>query len=160
VTTGKVATIPVDSGPSTPVVVLTAPAVTSSGVYYITASVTLNVAGGDLVACAPIPNQTEPQTAQAGPPSATMSTALAVNGALSLSTGQTPAIECIDENSNQNTEFLEGSLNATLISSSNAAARPVPAEDHDQREVIPEPQVCHQHHHSLDHASPGGSPPR
>jgi hypothetical protein len=49
-----------------------------------------------------------------------------VNGALSLSAGQAPSIECIDANSNQNTEFLEGSVNATLISSSSAAARARP----------------------------------
>jgi hypothetical protein len=123
VTTGAVISppIPVDNG-STPVVVLTAPAVPSSGVYYITASVTLFVAGGDTVACAAVPNQIEAQTAQFGAPPATESTALAVNGALLLSAGQAPSIECIDANSNQNTTAVQGSLNATLISSSNAAA--------------------------------------
>ena len=54
-TTGKVATIPVDTD-NTPVVVLTAPTVPTSGIYYITASVTFNVVAGDLVACAAIPN--------------------------------------------------------------------------------------------------------
>jgi hypothetical protein len=122
VTTGKVATIPIDTG-STPVVVLTAPAVPSSGVYYITASLTVEVAAGDLVACAALPNQIEAQTVQFGPPTANISTPLIDNGALSLSAGQAPSIECIDANSNQATAFLEGSVNATLISSSNGAAR-------------------------------------
>jgi len=44
------------------------------------------------------------------------------NGALSLAAGQAPSVECIDANSNPSTEFLEGSMNATLISGSNAAA--------------------------------------
>ena len=120
-TTGAVSTIPIDGGPNNPVTVLTAPAVPSSGVYYITASVTIAFASGDVVACAPVPNQIEPQTAQFGPPSASTTAALPVNGALSLSAGQAPSIICIDANSNQNTAFLEGSINATLISSSNAA---------------------------------------
>ena len=55
-------------------------------------------------------------------PSAGITTSLDVNGALSLGAGQAPSIECIDANSNQNTAFLEGSVNATLISSSNASA--------------------------------------
>jgi hypothetical protein len=124
VTTGKVASpaIPIDAGPSAPVVVLTAPAVPSTGIYYITSSATIQVAGGDVVACAAIPGQIEAQTAQFGAPSETISTALDVNGALLMSAGQSPSIECIDANSNSNTEFFEGSLNATLISSSNAAA--------------------------------------
>lgn len=93
----------------------------SSGVYYITASATISVASGDMVACAAVPNQIEAQTAQFGAPSAAITTPLAVNGALSLSAGQAPSIICIDANSNQNTAFLAGSMNATLISSSNAA---------------------------------------
>jgi len=71
VTTGKVATIPVDTD-NTPVVVLTAPTVPTSGIYYITASVTFNVVAGDLVACAAIPNQIQAQTVQFGPPTATI----------------------------------------------------------------------------------------
>jgi len=126
VSAGTLTELPVDHGGSTPVVVITAPAVSSSGVYYITASITMQVAAGDLVACAAIPDQTEPETAQFGPPSATITYALPVNGALSLAAGQAPSIECIDANSNQNTTFLEGSLSATLISSSNAAATAAP----------------------------------
>lgn len=126
VTAGTLTEVKIDQGGSTPVVVITAPAVSSSGVYYITASITMQVAAGDLVACAAIPNQIEPQTAQFGAPSATISYALPVNGALALSAGQAPSIECIDANSNQSTTFLEGSLHATLISSSNAAATAAP----------------------------------
>jgi hypothetical protein len=122
VTTGQVSTIPIDTGPSDPVTVLTAGPVPTSGVYYITASITVNVAGGDLVACAASPDQTEPMTAQFGPPSATISVPLGLNGALSLSAGQAPSVICIDANSNASTEFLEGAMSATLINSSNATA--------------------------------------
>jgi hypothetical protein len=122
VTTGQVTTIPIDAGPNDPVTVLTAPPVPTSGVYYITASITVNVAGADLVACAAVPDQTEPMTAQFGPSSATISTPLALGGALSLAAGQTPSVICIDANSNASTEFLEGSMSATLINSSNATA--------------------------------------
>jgi hypothetical protein len=120
VTTGKNTSVPISSS-TTPVVVLTAPAVPTTGVYYITASITAQVAGGDIVACAAIPGQIEPQTTQFGAPSATITTSLAVNGALFVGAGQAPSIECIDANSNPNSAYLEGSLNATLISSSNAA---------------------------------------
>ena len=124
VTFGQVATIPVDSGQSTPVVVLTAPAVPTSGIYYITASLTMNVAAGDSVACAAIPNQIQAQTVQFGPPTANIVDPLIDNGALALTAGQAPSIECIDANSNAGTQFLEGSINATLITSNNQAAGP------------------------------------
>jgi hypothetical protein len=57
-------------------------------------------------------------------PSANITTSLAVNGALSMSAGQTPSIICIDANSNPNSAHLEGSLNATLISSSAGPSAP------------------------------------
>ena len=123
VTAGKNTSVPIDSN-TTPVTVLTAPAVPTTGVYYITASITVNVTGGDIVACAAIPGQTEPQTTQFGAPSATISASRAVNGALFIDAGQTPSIICIDANSNPNSAYLEGSLNATLISSSNPASGP------------------------------------
>jgi hypothetical protein len=47
---------------------------------------------------------------------------LAVNGALLLSAGDAPSIECIDVTSDPATDFVQGSLNATLISSSSNAA--------------------------------------
>jgi hypothetical protein len=114
--------VPIDTGQDNPVTVLTAPAVPTSGIYYITASVTIQVDSGDIVACAAIPNQIQAQTAQFGAPSNSISNALAVNGAVSLNAGQAPSIECIDANSDSNTNFLEGSMNATLIGSSNAAS--------------------------------------
>ena len=121
VTTGKNTSVPINSN-TTPVTVLTGPAVPTTGVYYLTASITVNVAGGDIVACAAVPGQIEPQTTQFGAPSATITASLAVNGALFINAGQTPSIICIDANSNQNSAYLEGSLNATLINSSSGPA--------------------------------------
>jgi hypothetical protein len=121
VTTGTLTHQAIDAG-NTPVTVITAPAVPVSGIYYITASATVQVAGGDAVACAAIPNQIEPQTTQFGPASETVPASLALNGALLLSAGQAPSVICIDLTSNQNTTFLQGSLNATLISSSSGPA--------------------------------------
>ena len=122
VTFGKVATIPIDTGQNNPVIVLTAPAVHTSGIYYLTSSVTMQVASSDSVACAAIPNQIQAQTSQFGAPSNTISTALVVNGALSLDVGQALSIECIDASSDASTQFLEELINATLISSSNASS--------------------------------------
>jgi hypothetical protein len=123
VTFGRVATVPIDSGTSTSVTVITAPAVPTTGIYYLTASLTIQVASTDIVACAAGPNQVESQTAQMNAtPTNSVTSPLAVNGALSLTAGQAPHIDCIDEYSDSNTAFLEGTINATLISNSTSGA--------------------------------------
>ncbi len=50
----------VDGGPNDPITVMTGPAVPASGVYYLTASLTIEVAQGDFVGCSFSPGSTNP----------------------------------------------------------------------------------------------------
>ena len=119
VTSSSSTQTPIDSpNPADADIVLTAPAVPVSGVYYVTATVSALVDTSDFVACSPGPDNIESETTQFGPAPAKMSTTVAVNGALQLTAGQTPAVGCIDLAGDSNTTFLEGLLNATLINSS------------------------------------------
>jgi hypothetical protein len=126
VTTGSstASSVPIDGGPGDQITVMTAPAVPTSGIYYVTASVTVEVASGDFVACAPVPNGIEFNNVQFGPAPANVSTSLVVASALNLTAGQAPGIICIDETANQGTSFVEGGLTATLIDSSTGPASP------------------------------------
>jgi hypothetical protein len=108
----------IDGGPNDSITVMTGPAVPTSGVYYLTASLTIEVAQGDFVGCSFSPASTESTAEEIGPAPNTAFQSMALNGEVSLSAGQSPSITCIDANSNATTQTGEGDLNAVLISSS------------------------------------------
>jgi hypothetical protein len=108
----------VDGGPSDPITVMTDPAVPTSGVYYLTASLTIEVAQGDFVGCSFSPGSDETNAEEIGPAPNTAFQSMSLNGEISLNAGQSPSIACIDANSNPTTQTGEGDLNAVLISSS------------------------------------------
>jgi hypothetical protein len=108
----------VDGGPNDPITVMTGPAVPASGVYYLAASLTIEVAQGDFVGCSFSPGSSESSAEEIGPAPATEFESMSLNGEVSLSAGQSPSITCIDANSNATTQTGEGDLNAVLISSS------------------------------------------
>jgi hypothetical protein len=142
VTAGNETHIPVDGGPGDPIIIMTAPAVSTSGVYYLSATITFQIADGDYVGCQFTPGSAESTAEEIGPAPATMFETMSLNGAVSLSAGQAPAIACIDANSNATTQSGEGDLNAVLISSSsqgngNPSARPQPSRPLRLRVVSP-----------------------
>jgi hypothetical protein len=108
----------VDGGPGDPITVMTGPAVPASGVYYLTASLTIEVAQGDFVGCSFSPGSSESSAEEIGPAPNTAFQSMSLNGEVSLNAGQSPSITCIDANSNATTQTGEGDLNAVLISSS------------------------------------------
>jgi hypothetical protein len=108
----------VDGGPSDPITVMTGPAVPTSGVYYLTASLTIEVAQGDFVGCSFSPGSDESNAEEIGPAPNTAFQSMSLNGETFLNAGQSPSIVCIDANSNATTQTGEGDLNAVLISSS------------------------------------------
>lgn len=108
----------VDGGPNDPITVMTAPAVPTSGVYYLNASLTIEVAQGDYVGCTFSPGSNVSNAEEIGPATNTAFQSMSLNGEVSLSAGQSPSIACIDANSNATTQTGEGDLNAVLISSS------------------------------------------
>jgi hypothetical protein len=108
----------VDGGPNDPITVMTGPAVSVSGVYYLTASLTIEVAQGDFVGCSFSPGSSESSAEEIGPAPSTAFQSMSLNGEISLNAGQSPSITCIDANSNATTQTGEGDLNAVLINSS------------------------------------------
>ena len=108
----------VDGGPGDSITVMTAPAVPTSGVYYLSASLTIEVAQGDFVGCSFSPGSSESSAEEIGPAPNTAFQSMSLNGEVTLSAGQSPSITCIDANSNATTQTGEGDLNAVLISSS------------------------------------------
>jgi hypothetical protein len=108
----------IDGGPSDPITVMTGPAVPASGVYYLTASLTIEVAQGDFVGCSFSPGSDESTAEEIGPAPNTAFQSMSLNGEISLNDGQSPSITCIDADSNATTQTGEGDLNAVLISSS------------------------------------------
>ncbi len=112
----------VDGGPNDPITVMTGPAVPTSGVYYLTASLTIEIAEGDFVGCSFSPGSSESSAEEIGPAPNTGFQSMSLNGETSLNAGQSPSITCIDANSNATTQTGEGDLNAVLISSSTVGA--------------------------------------
>jgi hypothetical protein len=108
----------IDGGPNDSITVMTGPAVPTSGVYYLTASLTIEVAQGDFVGCSFSPGSDETSAEEIGPAPNTAFQSMSLNGEISLNAGQSPSIACIDANSNPTTQTGEGDLNAVLISSS------------------------------------------
>lgn len=114
-----------DEGPFlrglTLVPVLTSPPVQTTGTYFVNASVSFQIGGGDIVWCQLTPNSLEPTVEQAGSLAVTSYENLAVTGAVSLSAGQEVSVSCDNlATTNSNTEYAEGDLNAVLISNTNS----------------------------------------
>jgi hypothetical protein len=118
VSAGNERHVPIDGGPSDPITVMTGPAVPTSGVYYLSASLTIEVAQGDFVGCSFSPGSSESSAEEIGPSPNTAFQSMSLNGEASLSAGQSPSINCIDASSNSTTQTGEGDLNAVLISNS------------------------------------------
>ena len=118
VSAGNLQHVPIDGGPNDPITVMTGPAVPAGGVYYLTGSLTIEVAQGDFVGCSFSPQSSEPTNEEIGPATAVMFESMSLNGEISLNAGQSPSIVCIDANSNPTTQTGEGDLNAVLISNS------------------------------------------
>jgi len=67
VTFGSTTHVTVNGGVNDPITVLTAPAGPASGVYYLNASLTVNIAHGDIAMCQLRPASAEPGGATTGP---------------------------------------------------------------------------------------------
>jgi hypothetical protein len=101
------------------VTVLTSSAVPTSGIYSLSASLTFQVTGGDIVACQFAPSSAESTAEQVEAPTVTSYEDMALNGAVSLSAGQHVTVVCGNlATSTSITAFAEGDLNAVLISNS------------------------------------------
>jgi hypothetical protein len=118
VSAGNLDHVPIDGGPNDPITVMTGPAVPDSGVYYVTGSLTIEVAQGDFVGCSFSPQASEPTNEEIGPATAVAFESMSLNGEISLNAGQSPSIVCVDANSSPTTQTGEGDLNAVLINSS------------------------------------------
>jgi hypothetical protein len=113
--------VPINGGSGDAITVMRGPAVTTSGVYYLNASLTIELGPGDIVACEFI-NQVAATTQQIGPVAANTFESMSLTGAVNLNAGEAPAVICVDSNSSTVTQFGEGDLNGILISSSNGAS--------------------------------------
>jgi hypothetical protein len=100
---------------------MTSPAVAATGIYYLTASLTIEVNTGDTVGCQFAPGPDEATTQQIGPAVNNTFENMALNGAVALTAGDHVIVICIDANSDATTQFGEGDLNAVLISNSTGA---------------------------------------
>lgn len=115
VTTGS--SVPLNQ-PMTLTPVMFTPAVSTSGSYYVNASVMLVVAQGDTVACI-LTNGGSASGAfsTVGPVSNQTYETIPVSGLLNLSAGQSAGVECSGYTGNSATSFYDGALNATLVNS-------------------------------------------
>jgi hypothetical protein len=120
VTTRSAKNVPIDDSTSN-ATVITSPGVPTAGIYYLTASLTIEVGSGDIVACQFAPGPDEVTTQQIGPPTNLTFESMSLTGAVSLNAGQQVTVICTDSSSNTSTSFGEGNLNAILISSSSGA---------------------------------------
>lgn len=118
VSAGNLNHVPIDGGPNDPITVMTGPAAPTSGVYYLTGSLTIEVAQGDFVGCSFSPQASEPTNEEIGPATTDEFESMSLSGEISLDAGQSPSIVCIDANSNPTTQTGEGDLNAVLINNS------------------------------------------
>jgi hypothetical protein len=102
---------------SASVALLTSPAVQTTGMYYVNASLSFQVGGGDIVFCEFAPSSVESTVEQVGSPTVTSYENMALTGAVSLSAGQEVTVTCSNlATTNSDTAFAEGDLNAVLIS--------------------------------------------
>jgi hypothetical protein len=108
----------IEAGPSNPVTVLASAPVPSDGIYYLSASMTINVERGDTVTCLFAPAPPGGTSEKIGPPPNDMFQNMALTGAVSLRAGEVPSVICTEEVAAKRTEFIQGNLTAILISNS------------------------------------------
>jgi hypothetical protein len=102
---------------SASVTLLTSPAVQTTGTYFVNASLSFQVGGGDTVFCEFAPSSLESTVEQVESPTVTSYENMALTGAVSLSAGQEVTVACSNlATTTSNTAFAEGDLNAVLIS--------------------------------------------
>jgi len=118
VNTRKARNIFIDAGPNDPITVLTAAPVPADGIYYLNASMTIQVGKGDTVTCQLAPAPPEGTSQKIGLPPVTMFQSMALTGAVSLLAGEAPSVICTDSLFTKNTQFTQGNLTAVLISKS------------------------------------------
>lgn len=100
--------------------VLQTPPVPTTGVYYLSGSLTVNLANGDTVSCMSAPNgngKYGSEVAQAGPAPNNEYAPLPIAQAIPLNAGDSISILCQDSNDDPSTSLDIGFLNATLINS-------------------------------------------
>ena len=90
----------------------------AAGIYYLSASLTLKVAGGDSVSCIFDPDPTVGSLQQVDPGGGDALVSMSLNGAISLNAGQSVKIDCFNAKKNASTRLASGNLNGTLISNS------------------------------------------
>jgi len=128
VNTRKARSVFIADGPSNPVPVLTSVPVPADGIYYLSASMTIQVGKGDTVTCQFAPAPPDGTSQRIGLAPAITFQSMSLTGAVSLLAGETPSVTCTDGLGTKNTEFSQGNLTAILISrSSGTVASPEPA---------------------------------
>jgi hypothetical protein len=99
--------------------VLTSPPVQDTGTYYLSASLTFQVTGGDSVGCEFEPASADSASEEIEAPTVTEYEDMSLTGAVSLSAGQEVTVLCNNlAESTSVTTFAEGALNAVLITNS------------------------------------------
>jgi hypothetical protein len=88
-----------NGGQNDPITVMTSPAVPTTGIYYLTASLTIEVNTRDIVACQFAPGPDEQTTQRVGPAAGDIFENMALNGAVALDAGDHVSVICIDANS-------------------------------------------------------------
>lgn len=111
-------------------VVLSAAAVTTSGTYYVNASVMLDIAQGDTVACVLGLSDGDQQLpyADVGPVANDSFETLPLTDTISLAVGDQLAVWCSDYTANSGTHFSDGAITATLINSATSGVKQGKAE--------------------------------
>ena len=103
--------------------VLSGSAAPASGTYYVNASVMLVVAQGDTVACILADNgNTVGAFSTVGPVANQTYETLPLSGAISMSAGDTPQVQCSDYTSSNTTSFYDGGITSVLINSPTGGA--------------------------------------
>jgi hypothetical protein len=99
--------------------VLTSPAVQDTGIYYLSASLTFQVTGGDSVECEFEPTSAGSTGEEIEATTVTEFENMSLTGAVALSAGQDVTVLCNNlAESTSVTSFAEGDLNAVLITNS------------------------------------------
>jgi hypothetical protein len=107
----------IDQGSGNDVTVLTGLPAPVSGVYYLSASLSIRAAEGDQISCffAPDPGRFSTQVAD---PSDTEVVSLSLTGAITLDAGQRALIRCQAPQHEPDTRTIDVNMNAVLINSS------------------------------------------